>query len=73
MTKMRGFKLLTKTVCKYTYEKICYCEKQGSSLSCEHNMSWRLKKGVQHNDSVSTHVVIITKCVKEWSTGISKE
>lgn len=63
MTKMRGCKLLTK-ICKYTYEKNCYCKKQDSSLSCEHNMSWRLKKGVQHNDSVSTHVVIITKSVK---------
>lgn len=36
-------------------------------------MSWRLKKGVQHNDSVSTHVVIITKSVKVWKNGISKE
>lgn len=36
-------------------------------------MSWRLKKGVQHNDSVSTHIVIITKSVKVWKNGISKE
>lgn len=73
MTKMHGCKLLTKTVCKYTYEKNVIVKSRVLLLVVNTTCLGGLKKGVQHNDSVSTHVVIITKSVKVWKNGISKE